>query len=126
MGGGLAHRPIDLASIGYLVLRRGRWNDRQVDSAAWLDRSTARVTTSTERYFPRATDYGLLWWLFPRNGSTGAASGDDYVVAASGTGGQWLFVDRAKDLVVVFNGALDSGSWPAVQLLFESILPAAR
>jgi CubicO group peptidase (beta-lactamase class C family) len=125
MGGGLNLRPRDLARIGYLVLRRGQWNGAQVVSSDWLDASTRRVTTNTERYFPRATDYGLLWWLFPRNGNTGNESGDDYVVAGSGTGGQWLFIDRMNDLVVVFNGDVKSGSWPAVQLLFSEILPAA-
>ena len=123
MGGGLSLRTTDLARIGYLVLQRGAWNGRQLVSREWLDASTARVTTLTPRYFPRDTDYGLLWWLFPRNGLVGSASGDDYIVAASGSGGQWMFVDRAKQLVVVFTAELGSGSWPAVQLFFDEIEP---
>lgn len=107
-------------------MRDGVWNGRPVVSSAWLALSTSRATAGTERYFPRATDYGLLWWLFPRNGATGTASGDDYIIAASGTGGQWLFVDRRRALVVVFTSALTGGSWPAVDMLFGRILPALR
>ena len=126
MGGGLSLRAPDLARIGYLVLRRGVWAGDTIVSPARLDELTRRVTTATARYFPRDTDYGMLWWLFPRNGVTGAGSGDDYIVAASGTGGQWLFIDRAHDLLVVFTASLNSGSWPAVQLLFDALLPAVH
>ena len=126
MGGGLSLRTRDLARIGYLVLRRGVWNDQRIVSERWIDSSTHRITTATERYFPRNTDYGMLWWLFPRNGQTGAASGDDYIIAASGTGGQWMFIDPKHDLLVVLTGALSSGSWPGVQLFFDELLPAVR
>jgi len=126
MGGGLSLRTSDLARIGYLVLKRGAWNGQRIVSEHWLDESTTRVTTKTPRYFPRDTDYGLLWWLFPRNGVTGPGSGDDYVIAASGTGGQWMFIDRAKNLVVVLTGALGSGNWPGVQLFFDQLEAAAR
>ena len=126
MGGGLWLRSTDLARIGYLLLKHGEWNGRRIVSQSWLDQSTARVTTNTPPYFPRSTDYGLLWWLFPRNGIAGAASGDDYIVAASGSGGQWMFVDRKKNLVVVFTAALGSGSSAAVQLFFDQLEPAVR
>lgn len=123
MGGGLSLLSADLARIGYLVLRNGRWNDVQVVPEAWIAASTSRVTTLTPKFFPRQTDYGLMWWLIPRNGLTGAASGDDYIVAASGTGGQWLFVDRKKQLVAVFTGSLSSGTWPAFDLFMNQIQP---
>jgi CubicO group peptidase (beta-lactamase class C family) len=126
MGGGLSLRSADLVRIGYLVLRRGMWNGQRIVSERWLDSTTHRVTASTERYFPRNTDYGMLWWLFPRNNQPGPASGDDYVIAASGSGGQWMFIDPKNDLVVVFTGALGSGSWPGVQVFFDELLPAVR
>ncbi len=126
MGGGLSLRARDLARIGYLVLRRGVWNEQRIVSERWIDSSTHRITTATERYFPRSTDYGMFWWLFPRNNQSGTASGDDYVIAASGTGGQWVFIDPRNDLVVVLMGALSSGSWPGVQLFFDELLPAVR
>lgn len=126
MGGGLYLRSSDLARIGYLILKRGDWKGKRLVSENWIEASTARVTTTTPSYFPRATDYGFLWWLFPRNGLTGPPSGDDYIVAASGSGGQWMFIDRAKNLVVVFTAELGSGSWPAVQLFFDQLEPAVR
>jgi CubicO group peptidase (beta-lactamase class C family) len=126
LGGGLRLRTIDVARIGYLVLKNGRWGDRQVISEQWLATSTARVTANTPQYFPRATDYGMLWWLFPRNGSTGAASANDYIVTGAGTGGQWLFIDRANQLVVVFNGTVSSSMGPGVDFFFNRVLPAVR
>jgi CubicO group peptidase (beta-lactamase class C family) len=126
LGGGLALRAEDIARIGHLVLRDGNWNGQQVISRDWIRASTARTTTGVSGYFPRNVDYGLLWWLFPRNNQSGASSNDDYIVAASGTGGQWLFIDRAKDLVVVMNGDLTSGNWAGLQFFFERILPTVR
>ena len=40
-GGGLNLRAIDLAKVGYLVLKQGQWNGRQIVSSDWLSRSTA-------------------------------------------------------------------------------------
>ncbi|HEX6627380.1 MAG TPA: serine hydrolase [Gemmatimonadaceae bacterium] len=124
MGGGLLLTADDLARIGYLVLRHGRWNEDQVVSADWIDRSTARTSQSISGYFPRSADYGLLWWLFPRNGINGSGSNGDYIIAASGTGGQWLFVDPANDLVAVFLSDLGGGSWPSFNYFFDEILPS--
>lgn len=126
LGGGLALRAEDIARIGHLVLRDGNWNGQQVISRDWIRTSTARTTTGVTGYFPRSVDYGQLWWLFPRNNQGGAGSNDDYIVAASGTGGQWLFIDRAKDLVVVMNGDLSSGNWAGLQFFFERLLPTVR
>jgi CubicO group peptidase (beta-lactamase class C family) len=126
MGGGLALRATELARIGYLVLMRGVWNGTQIVSNEWLTQSTARSTTLTPAFFPYNSDYGLLWWLFPRNGMPGSASGDDYIVAAVGTGGQWLFIDRQKKLVVVINGALGSSTSPGIRLFMDMIEPAVK
>lgn len=127
MGGGLSLRATDLARIGYLVLKRGLWNGTRIVSEEWLEESTARsVTVPQPSFLPYATDYGMLWWLFPRNGQTGPASGDDYIIAGSGSGGQWLFIDRQKSLVVVINGALGSSPTPGARLFLESIEPAVK
>lgn len=127
MGGGLSLRATDLARIGYLVLRNGMWNGTRIVSESWLRESTARITSPTPTFFyPYATDYGMLWWLVPRNGKTGVQSEDDYIVTASGSGGQWLFIDRKKNLVVVINGALGSSNGPGIQLMLEKIEAAVK
>ena len=47
----------DLARLGVLMLDHGRWGDRQVVSAAWVDASTGRSSTHLN------DAYGYLWWL---------------------------------------------------------------
>jgi CubicO group peptidase (beta-lactamase class C family) len=103
------------------------WNNTRIVSEEWLRESTKRITSPTPGFFyPYATDYGMLWWLVPRNGKTGALSGDDYIITASGSGGQWLFIDRKKNLVVVINGTLGFGNGPGIQLMMEKIEPAVK
>jgi len=86
---GLRLLPRDLAKIGELVLRQGRWGDHQVVPAAWLE----------ESFKPRAkadaaTNYGYQWWLGTHTGS--------HIpwIAGLGNGGQRLFVTPRLDLVV--------------------------
>jgi CubicO group peptidase (beta-lactamase class C family) len=96
-GGGLGLRAVDLARIGYLVLRRGRWGDREVVPASWIDQSTSPDSRGPPVYFSNfGSAYGYFWWLFP----TSRGGTDLGVIAASGSGGQWLFVVPERDLVV--------------------------
>ncbi len=116
-GGGLYLKPVDLARIGYLVLRKGRWGDRQIVPRAWIDSSTRAVTTGPPVFFSNyGSGYGRFWWLFP---TTAGGSGEG-VIAASGSGGQWLFVVPALDLVVVVVAANGNG----LDLLYNELLPA--
>jgi CubicO group peptidase (beta-lactamase class C family) len=116
-GGGLYLKPVDLARIGYLVLRRGRWGDQQIVPQAWMDLSTRAVTRGSPVYFSEYdSGYGYLWWLFP--GYRGAT--DLGVIAASGAGGQWLFVVPRYDLVVV----VVANNGDGLNLLYDELLPA--
>jgi CubicO group peptidase (beta-lactamase class C family) len=118
-GGGLNLRPADLARIGYLVLRRGRWGERQVVPAAWIDASTQPVSRGSELIFASlGSGYGYYWWTFPRaRGGT-----DSGVIAASGAGGQWLFVVPDLDLVVAIVASNGNG----LDLFYNEVLAAVR
>jgi CubicO group peptidase (beta-lactamase class C family) len=118
-GGGLFLRPVDLARIGYLVLRRGRWGDTQVVPSAWIDLSTRPVTRGAPVFFSDyGSGYGYFWWLFPI-----ARGGDDSgIIAASGAYGQWLFVVPGRDLVAV----VVANNGDGLGLLYDELLPAVR
>jgi len=125
-GGGLLMSTRDLARVGYLVLRRGRWNATQVVPEAWIAESTRPVVMPTYRLGGRTSSYGYLWWLYTLNGAQPDASTRDIVVAASGAMGQWLFVVPKYDLVVAINAGITSGPDPGLDMLFGTILPAVR
>ena len=125
-GGGLFMSTRDLARVGYLVLRRGNWNGTQVVPEAWLTESTRPLVTPTYRIGGRTSSYGYLWWLYTLDGGLPDASTTDLVIAASGARGQWLFVVPKYDLVVAINADITTGPDPALDMLFETILPAMR
>jgi CubicO group peptidase (beta-lactamase class C family) len=116
-GGGLHLKPVDLARLGYLVLRHGAWGGRQMVSRAWIEASTHAITRGAPVFFSDfGSGYGYFWWLFPtRRGGT-----DEGVIAASGSGGQWLFVVPSLDLVVVIVATNGDG----LDLLYDELLPA--
>lgn len=89
--GGLYLRPQDLARIGYLFLRNGRWNGKQIVSEDWVRQSTAPSISVVE-----TEDYGFKWWL-PKYGAK-------HGWAAHGFGGQRMLVVPEHDLIVVVTG----------------------
>jgi CubicO group peptidase (beta-lactamase class C family) len=85
----------DLARIGLLVSRNGRWRGRQIVSATWL-----RESTTPYSRVGGGTGYGYMWWMpyaaFPTWQQPGGQ-----LVLANGVGGQFMLMDRERDLVVV-------------------------
>jgi CubicO group peptidase (beta-lactamase class C family) len=91
----------DMARIGYLMLRQGAWNGRQLVPADWVRKTTSAFTPVSEMNPARLRSgpfgYGYLWWVWDGPASTGAYKG-----AYSGLGavGQQISVLPALDLVV--------------------------
>jgi CubicO group peptidase (beta-lactamase class C family) len=96
-GSQLAMTARDLARIGLLCLRQGRWQDRQIVPADWLE-------TSISNQVGGAPWYGYYWWKLP-----GQTEASDPRLAgcyfASGGGGQHLIVLPRLDLAIVRLGS---------------------
>ena len=99
----------DMARLGYLMLRNGRWQDRQIIPADWVRRST-RVTTHISAMHPEFMQsgpfgFGYMWWVWDGAYASGPYKG---AYTASGAHGQWITILPALDLVVVH-----TASWSA-------------
>lgn len=91
----------DMARIGYLMLREGNWNGRQIVPRDWVRESTRPITRREEMNPPHRRNgpfgYGYLWWVFD-DPSLGPAYEGAYT--ALGAYGQQILVMPALDLVV--------------------------
>ena len=90
-GGGMWIHAWDLARVGYLWLRQGRWGDRQVLPTAYV---AAALTPSAH-----GPDYGYLWWLNTRGENLPGLPRNAY--SARGAGGNTITISPDHDLVVV-------------------------
>jgi CubicO group peptidase (beta-lactamase class C family) len=122
-GGGLNLRPLDMAKIGYLMLRGGRWENQQVVPVDWVSESTSHAVSSPRTFAGYPVDYGYLWWLLSLSGKAGPHQQDDDIYTASGAQGQWIFVIPKYDMVVVSTGNTPNFD-QAVGFLYSDILPA--
>jgi CubicO group peptidase (beta-lactamase class C family) len=114
-----------MAKIGYLMLRNGRWEDRQIVSADWVSESTSHAVTFPRTFASRPVDYGYLWWLLSLNGEAGTHDRDADMYTAAGAQGQWIFVIPRYDMVVVSTGNTPNFD-QAVGFLYSDILPAVN
>ena len=91
----------DMARIGYLMLRNGRWEDRQVISEEWVRKITSVVSTYEEVQSKERFSYGYMWWLFDE---TAPKFQPQYKGAytAWGAMGQYITVIPELDMVVAF------------------------
>ncbi len=88
--GGLNLTTRDYARIGQLVAQDGMWDGQQLVPADWIDESTVASA-------PGGVGYGYQWWL-----PDGAEAGEVY---ARGVYGQFIWIDRTRDVVIAVNSA---------------------
>jgi CubicO group peptidase (beta-lactamase class C family) len=125
MGGGLSLRAVDMARIGYLVLRKGRWGEAQVVPEDWLRASLTPAVNPGWTFAGHRVDYGYLWWLLPLSGTGPTDDPAGVIYTASGAQGQWIFVIPRYDMVVAVTSNTQQFDVP-VRFLYEDILPAVR
>ncbi len=82
--------PRDMAKIGYLYLKNGQWNEKQIVPKEWVEESTTKkVNIPSEDTYAKGLNYGYWWWLQEKG------------YMAWGAGGQYIIVRPDLDLVVV-------------------------
>lgn len=95
----------DLAKIGYLLLNEGIWQEKQIVSKKWIEKSTRFTSLGDDLY-------AYLWWAPDENPD---------LVEGRGRGGQRLIYSKKRNIVLVFTG---SGFNPGE--IGELLLPAIR
>ncbi len=91
-GGGMFISARDMARFGYLFLRNGRWQDRQIVSPAWIE--MARTPG------PANQTYGYMNW-FLNTDRTPLPNAPATAVTFQGNGSNIIYIDWEHDLVVV-------------------------
>lgn len=90
----------DLARVGLLYLRHGRWGATQLVPQSWVRDSVRPHSAVGEGWA-----YGLLWWITEAHAPGDAMAVHVPIYYASGWGGQYLIVLPDLDLVVVHRSA---------------------
>lgn len=107
---GLQMQPKDMAKIGLLYLNKGKWENRQIISAEWVEESTQPYIDGRWN----GEDYGYQWWINPVG-----------FYSAVGMYGQAIYVVPGKNLVAVFtSNIVDENMYISGSLLQEYIIPA--
>lgn len=98
----------DMARIGYLTLRQGRWRDSVLVPEAWVRESTSPLVPSS-RMNPASAralrlGYGYLWWIHEEPGTVLEGG-----YSARGAVGQYITVLPKLDMVIAHKRALRQG-----------------
>lgn len=104
-GWGLALKVIDMAKIGQLYLNSGMWDGKQVISSKWIEDSTKEKSRCGD------LPYGYLWWII------------DNCYAALGDGGNVIFINPQKKMVVAIASRFMPRAKDRIELIREKIIP---
>ena len=91
-GGGLFINTEDMARFGLLYENDGNWNGNQLISREAIEKAIAPSTPNS--------NYGYMWWLNKKGSRHWKGLSEDLFYAA-GFGGNFIVIDREKNLVVV-------------------------
>ena len=117
-GWGLHLAPLDMAKLGELILRGGRWRGRQLVPEAWIETMVAEHATIEGSSYT----YGYQCWRLPLD--RGRPEGAE-IVFAWGYGGQFVFVVPSLDLVVVSTASCYDESCSGAVSFIRPFLAAA-
>jgi CubicO group peptidase (beta-lactamase class C family) len=110
----------DMARIGYMMLRNGKWKDQQIIPSDWVKLTTSVVTPYKEAVREKTAyfhfGYGYLWWIWETPDNK-----DYYEGAYSATGafGQFISVLPKLDLVVAFKTKYEYGRQTTTDLYLK-------
>jgi CubicO group peptidase (beta-lactamase class C family) len=90
---GLIMRSHDMAKVGYLYLKGGYWERKQIIPKSWIEESTKKQIEMTWGGF-LADHYGYQWYIQP------------FGFHSLGHQGQYIFVIPKLELVAVFTSSL--------------------
>ena len=111
-GYGLNLRTEDIAKFGQLYLQRGKWNDKQLVPAEWIDLATSRqVSNGSNPKSDWEQGYGYQFWRC-RNGS----------YRGDGAFGQYCVVIPEKDAVLAITSGLKDMQL-VLNLVWDKLLP---
>jgi CubicO group peptidase (beta-lactamase class C family) len=105
---GLCLCPADMAKIGRLYLNGGAWENRQLVSTKWISESLREHS----RWEQIGLAYGYLWWLI-----------DEDSYAAMGDGGNTIYVNAKKNLVVAIASTFKPTAKDRIELIKKYIEP---
>lgn len=105
-GWGLTLTTGDMAKIGQLYLNKGNWNGKQILSSEWIEESTMEHSRWGEK------QYGYLWWII-----------DDSCYAAIGDGGNIIYVNSEKNIVVAIASCFKPRAKDRIELIRNYIEP---
>lgn len=113
-GGGMFIDAWDLARFGYLFLRQGEWNGRQLLSRDWINKARAPG--------PANAEYGYCNW-FLNTGRKALPAAPESSVTFRGNGQNIVYIDWENDVVAVVRW-IDNG--PALNEFVGKLLGAVR
>lgn len=108
---GLFLTPHDMARFGYLYLRNGQWEGKQIIPSAWVEQAKAGNVVAKWGY-----RYGNLWWSLPERGA----------YMARGRHSQLIIVLPKLDVVAVMTGTMWDSEFYPVAALIDEIAKAVR
>ena len=91
-GGGLFINTEDHARFGLLFLNNGKWKNKQLVSTSWITEATTPSKANA--------NYGYMWWL-NKKGARHWEGVSENIYYAAGFGGNFIIIDKEKDLVIV-------------------------
>jgi CubicO group peptidase (beta-lactamase class C family) len=113
-GWGLQLAPREMAKLGYLYLKEGVWDNRQIISKGWVKNATQTHTPTDIQ-----EGYGYQWWTYP------SLLG----YAALGRFGQTIFVLPESNLIIVTTSGSENSDAifdKLYALVEQDILPAVQ
>lgn len=109
VGWGLTLTPSDMGKIGQLYLNGGIWDGKHIVSSEWVAESTREHSRCVQW---GNLGYGYLWWI-PNENS----------YAAMGDGGNVIYVDTKKKMVVSIASLFKPNAKDRIELITEQIEP---
>jgi CubicO group peptidase (beta-lactamase class C family) len=105
----------DRARFGLLYLRGGKWQDKQIISEKWMQKSLTSYSENRSK-----VGYGYLWWVTSRSKHFGIR--DKKAFSARGNWGQYIFVSPKHNLVIAHTSDRKGGDPKISKGQFKKLL----